>query len=555
MRLILFLSLLTAFQPQPVLAGSDIPEVDAIFADVANVDTPGCSLGVIENGEFIYRRGYGMANLEHNIPLTSASVFRIASVSKQFAAIAVAVLAQQGKIRLDDPLLTYFPEFPPWAAQTTIRQMIHHTSGIRDYLVLAHLAGKGGDSDHYSNAWAMALLARQRETNFEPGTDYLYSNSGYILLAELVQRVSGQTLREFSDQYLFGPLGMSSTHFHDDHTEIVPGRAAGYAPDGEAFRINMSTLDVVGDGAIFTTVDELLLWDRMFYENPEGSALADIVDEATTSGHLNDGESVGYGFGLSIGEYRGLPTIGHGGAWVGYRTHMVRFPEQEFTVIVLCNRADGGPSQRAHRVADYFLADRLQAQAEAVAAPAIAMEPTMLQALAGDYWETEQAFLAEVVLDQGKLWAVHSPGARNELQPVGPGRFRMIGFGYDATVEFDRKGNTVSEMRLLLDGSVRARFKPFTRGEVSADALHSYSGHYYSPELDVRYELFVADDKLQFTLNEMPPQVIEPMFDDTFEAANWGTFVFSRQSSGKIDGFELQARRVRNLRFEREDSR
>lgn len=238
-----------------------IPAVDALFAEYDNPGSPGCALGVIHKGEFIYRQGYGMANLEHGIPISEESIFRIGSTSKQFTAMAIALLAEQGKLSLEDPLNTYFKSFPDWASEVTVGQLVHHTSGIRDYLTLAYLAGKGADQDYYTANWAIKLLARQRETNFPPGTQYLYSNSGYLLMAEIVQRMSGMTLKEFSATEIFQPLNMSHSHFHDDHTHIVDQRAAGYAPAGDGYRISMTTLDIVGDGGVYTSINDLLKWD------------------------------------------------------------------------------------------------------------------------------------------------------------------------------------------------------------------------------------------------------------------------------------------------------
>ena len=298
-------------------ADTAVPAVDALFADYDSTASPGCALGVIRDGEFVYRRGYGMANLEHDIPISSRSVFRIGSTSKQFTAAAVALLAEAGELSLDDPLRRHFPEFPEWADEITVRQMIHHSSGLRDYLTLAELAGRGGDADSYSNEWVLQLLSRQQALNFPPGSSYLYSNSGYLLLAHLVQRVSGQSLKQYSAERIFAPLGMSDSHFHDDHTHIVPRRAAGYAPTGEGFRISMTTLDMVGDGGVYTTVDDLLAWDRNFYDNRLGRGGPELIRQLTTPAALNDGEPLDYAFGLMVRDYRGLPTVSHGGAFVG----------------------------------------------------------------------------------------------------------------------------------------------------------------------------------------------------------------------------------------------
>jgi len=321
-----------------------VPAVDELFSAYDRTDSPGCALGVIRDGEFTYRRGYGMANLEYDLPLGPQSVFRIGSTSKQFTAAAVALLAEDGKLSLDGPVRRHFPEFPAWADGMTVRQLIHHTSGIRDYLVLAFLAGKADDADYYTDAWVLDLLARQRETNFPPGEQHLYSNSGYLLLAHIVQRVSGQSLREYAAEHLFGPLGMHSTHFHDDHRHVLPRRATGYAPaDDGGYRISTTTLDMVGDGGVFTTIDDLLAWDRNFYDNRLGQGGPDLITTLTTPGRLNNGESLDYAFGLAVEDFEGLTLVSHGGAFVGYRADMLRFPQRRLSVAVLCATAPMRP--------------------------------------------------------------------------------------------------------------------------------------------------------------------------------------------------------------------
>jgi len=509
---------LPASEPNP----GAIAEVDAIFGDFATRESPGCSLGVIRNGDFIYRRGYGMANLEYDIPLSSRSVYRIGSTSKQFTAMAIALLAESGQISLDDPLSKYFPEFPGWAKQISIQQLVHHNSGIRDYLDLAYLAGKTEDSDYFSDDWAIALLARQQEGNFTPGSEFLYSNSGYLLLAHVVKRATGLSLREFSEKNIFVPLGMNNTHFHDDHTHIVKQRASGYAPGNEGFSISMTTLDIVGDGSIYTTIDDLLLWDRNFYQNRLGKGGPALIERLTTAGTLSSGDKMNagdghsfasgqhYASGLLLENYRGLPMISHGGAFVGYRAEMIRFPEQRFSVAVLCNRSDGAPTAKARQVADYFLADVLQSRPEKESAgDDFQLSDDQLQLYTGDFWEESESFAAETQVESGKLWAVHSPERRNELAPAGPHRFRMLGLPGDILVEFTMNDSGIEGMTRIIDGYPSGTFTPFKRREISPGELEEYAGDYYSPELDVRYMLGMDEGRLMFRLKDQDPRELE----------------------------------------------
>ncbi len=563
--LIAIFNLLSAPLPASEPIPDSLPEVDSVFTEFDSRDTPGCALGVIRDSEFIYRRGYGMANLEYDIPISSESVFRIGSTSKQFTAMAIALLAESGQISLDDPLSKYFPEFPGWAEDMTVRQLVHHTSGIRDYLTLAYAAGKTNDADYFSDDWVISLLARQREGNFPPGSQFLYSNSGYFLLAHLVKRSTGQSLKEFSEEHIFTPLGMMNTHFHDDHAHIVKQRADGYAPTDDGFSISMTTLDIVGDGSVYTTIDDLLLWDRNFYQNKLGKGGPELIELVTKAGQLSNGDKAAYGsgtssafsqfyaFGLLIEEYRGLPMISHGGSFVGYRAEMIRFPEQHFSIAVLCNRSDGAPSARARQVADYYLTDLLQPLAATeTAAQEIQLDETQLQRYVGDFWEASQAIAAETQVEGGTLWAVHSPDRRNELVAIGDNRFKMIGLPSSVIVEYTMSESSVVQLRRIIDGYPSGTFTPFTRRQANSAELAAYTGDYYSPELDIHYRIRMADDRLVFDLDGNKPRKLTALFDETFESPDWGAFEFSRSDDGVITGFKLQSGRVRNLLFSRQ---
>ena len=291
-----------------------IPAVDAIFAPWDETGSPGCALGVVEDGEFIYERGYGFANLDWGIPSATDTVFYVGSVSKQFTAAVIALLAEEGAVDLDENIREYFPEIPKYVRPITVRHLVHHTSGLRDIYTLMSLAGIRLE-DVFTDEQAIELIAAQRETNFEPGSEYLYSNSGYFLLAQLVERASGKTLREFAEERIFAPLGMEDTHFHDRPSHIVDRRAISYqdsdvdfdnyiATGHREFQVSyLGNFDKVGAGGLYTTVRDLLLWDRNFYSGDVGAK--PFLDLIHTRGVLNDGSEITYAFGLTVDEYRG----------------------------------------------------------------------------------------------------------------------------------------------------------------------------------------------------------------------------------------------------------
>lgn len=330
--------------------------VDGLFAEWDKPDSSGAAVGIFKAGKILYARGYGMANLEHDIPITPHSVFRVGSVSKQFTAMCIALLAEMGKLSLDDDIRRFLPEMHAFEPPVTIRHLIHHTSGMRDYLVLQGLAGRS-QGFFYNSGDVLDLLSRQRGLDFNPGEAYSYSNSGYFLLAEIIHRASGMKTREFAKKFIFDPLGMGSTHFHDDPNMIVKNRAAGYMPLKEGgFRIHMTQLDMIGDGGIFTTVEDFFKWDQNFFTNRLGKKSTSLIAMALTTGKLNDGKDTGYAFALSIDRYRGLRTVGHSGSFVGYKAHYLQFPEQEFSVVILSNLGSFRPGKLAYKIADLYLA-------------------------------------------------------------------------------------------------------------------------------------------------------------------------------------------------------
>ncbi|MFY9909730.1 MAG: serine hydrolase domain-containing protein, partial [Candidatus Sulfotelmatobacter sp.] len=301
-------------------------KVDRIFAEWNTTSSPGCALAVVKDGHVVYEHGYGMANLELGIAITPQSVFDIGSISKQITAMAILLLAQDHKLSLDDDVRKYLPEIPDYGSTITIRHMLHHTSGLRNYDDLFELEGIP-EAELTTDRDAMDLIVRQKGVNFKPGEEFLYSDTNYFLMSQIVKRITGQTLRQFAQDRIFGPLGMTSTHFHDDHTMIVPRRATGYAPHpGGGFEIDMSNFEQLGDGSVMTTVEDLFKWDQNF-EHPLVGGI-DAIRQLTTPGTLNNGQQIPYAMGLFLDNYRGLKWIHHSGEWVGYRAALSRFPDQ-----------------------------------------------------------------------------------------------------------------------------------------------------------------------------------------------------------------------------------
>ena len=528
-------------------------QVDKVFAQWDKPDSPGCEVAVVKDGQIVYKRGYGMANLEHNIKMSPSSIMDTGSVSKQFTAMSIALLAEQGKIALDDEVRKYIREIPQYEAPVTIRQLIHHTSGIRDYLTLMSIAGMRND-DHYVDGEVISLLARQKELNFKPGSEYLYSNSGYFLLSEIVKRASGKTLRQFAEENIFKPLGMTRTMFYDDHNEIVKNRAASYVPRRSGgFQIAATTLDMVGDGNVFTCVEDLFLWDQNFYHNKLGKGGPELINQVLTRGTLNNGTKIDYAFGLVIGEYRGLRIVEHGGAFVGYRAMTMRFPDQRFSVVIQCNLGTMNPSNLARRIADIYLADHFKSETVTARAP----ETKFIELPAGELNEKTGAYRTQV---SGLIWKLsvkdgqliaQLPNNTVRFGAVSSTEFRSIGAPIEFTLRFEKQGKAMT-LSVQRGADQPINFEPVTLVKPTAEQLAEYPGAYRSDEVQVTYKIVLEDGRLYLRheneFKSVPRNPLEPTTSDSFVVQGI-VIQFTRDARKRVSAFTFNAGRVKNIKF------
>ena len=407
-------------------------QVDELFAEWDGEISPGAVVGIFMDGKIIYSKGYGVANLDYGIPITPQSVLRIGSISKQFVAMCIVILAEQGKLSFDDDIRAYLPEMPDYGKQITIRHLLHHTSGIREYLTLVDLMGKPeGSVFGYTTRELVELLSRQQRLNFDPGSQFSYTNSGYFLLAEIVTRVSGVKAGAFAQENIFEPLGMTQTRFYDDPNAIIRNQAFGYSPKrDDGYRLDILRSDVIGDLGVITTVEDFLHWDSNFYENKLGAGTSDLITTMFTRGRTSTGEELSYALGLEFDSYRGLKTMGHGGSAVGYVAEFLQFPEQRFSVVILSNLSSFRPGRLARQVADLYLADQFseaRASDERDRPQPTAPEPVTLpmpelEAFVGDFYSEELDFLYSFVVEGGSL-QLELRGSSLQLLPHSNDRF------------------------------------------------------------------------------------------------------------------------------------
>jgi CubicO group peptidase (beta-lactamase class C family) len=522
----------------------DIPsqKVDQILSVYDKPLSPGCSVGVIRDGEFVYRKAYGLASLELAVPLSPQSVFYIGSVSKQFTAAAMVLAAEQGYLSLDDDVRKYIPELPDYGHVVTLRQMIQQTSGFRDFFTLLYLSGHYvGDFDSPEDIFK--IVVRQRRLNNIPGDEWIYSNTNYFLLGIVVKRATKKSLSEFAAENIFQPLAMSHTVFYDDHTLVVPGRVAAYdsAPH-DSFRVDWSTAyEVVGGGGLMSTVDDLLLWDRNFYANRLGKGT--LVQQLQSPGVLNNGNNISYAMGLDLGNYRGLPIVEHGGALFGYRAELLRFPEQEFSVICLCNTASAMPENLARQVADIYLADKLQPGASALN-PSRQGDFPNPTTFAGKYLDPRTHLMYTFTASNGNLMAWGAV-----LRRINANQFYDLGSN---VIAFESSKSTM-QAKLVLKGETYFSGSRIQELRLGKTALASYTGQFRSTELDAVYGLSLEKDILTLRNRDNPPQELTPIAQDEFDAGDLGRLVFERDSGGRVFGFRVFTQEARGIAFKKEN--
>ncbi|HEX8879364.1 MAG TPA: serine hydrolase domain-containing protein [Candidatus Acidoferrum sp.] len=511
--------------------------VDQIFAAYDRPGSPGCALGVVRDGKLAYKKGYGAASLELGVPLTPESVFYMGSVSKQFTAASVVLADEQGFLSLDDDIRKFVPEIPSYGKPITLRQMLHHTSGFRDILSLLFLAGRNSEDIHPTSE-LLDLLSRQNALNFTPGDEFLYSNTNYFLMSVVIRRATGKPLSQFAEENIFKPLGMTHTSFYDDRTVVLPGRVAAYAPrPGGGFRVDWSTnYDMVGGGGLMSSVDDLLLWDRNFYDNKLGKRA--LLKEMQTQGVLNNGKPIEYALGLFISKYRGLPIVEHDGANFGYRTVLLRFPQQRFSVICLCNLGTSNPLRLSYQVADLYLEEQLAPDLQPATDPKVDPQP-----FTGWYRNPESHSAYQLSAADGGIVALGTHfKPRNANHFVAAPRAEIV---------FDRLQNGDVRATLTLEDRAPQVFERFEPLKPSAEDLAQYAGEYASSELQATYRFAVKDGKLALATNWEEPSVLEPTVRDEFQSPVGVALVFRRDRAGHITGCDLFAGRVRNIFFRR----
>ena len=535
-----------------VLSETQIRKINQLFIQFEQEGSPGVALGIIHQGTFILKRGYGLANIEDNIPISSQTIFNVGSVAKQFTATCAALLIEQGDLSLEDSIATYFPQMPDYGHKILIRHLIYHTSGLRDYQELVYLKGLD-DHSCYDSDFALRLLFSQTTLNFAPGEEERYSNSNYLLLGQIIQLVSGKSLRQFAEECIFTPLGMKNTFFQDNFAEIIPNRAIGYAlnqsNDFEAFT---SKIDVVGDGGLRTNLDDLLLWDQNFYRNTLGSNNASLINLLTAPGQVNDGTQFNYGFGLILGNYHGMAIQRHGGAFAGYCAEMLRFPKEQTTVICLANLSNLSPWVLAEQVA-HVLFDLPQANIEGEENNdgVVGFEP--LEEISADllkqyvgYYDLGAASPLEIVTENGMLLLKYNE--EESLPLLAKSTKVFIEPTFQVELQFKNFHSDKSSFLIFKTSQQEIIAAKVNYSQAVSFDLTTYTGNFYCEALKVVYSLFIQENNLYLAIDFQKPITIH-LSDANFADTTLGIIHFFRNDENQVLGFWLSTEQSDRLQF------
>ncbi|HXQ68891.1 MAG TPA: serine hydrolase domain-containing protein [Pyrinomonadaceae bacterium] len=519
---------------QKVVAGAE--RAFEKFAKAYVAPAPGCAAAVSLNGDVVFEKAFGLADLEHNVPNTAQTIFESGSVAKQFTAAALVLLQQDGKLSIDDPVRKYIPELPDYGSPLTIRHLLNHTAGLRDWGTVLSLTGAGRGDRVISQDLALDVITHQRALDFKPGAEYSYSNSGYNLAAIIVERVSKQKFPAFVEERLFKPLGMTNSSWRDDYQRIVPNRAQAYSRQGNGpWRLNMPFMNVYGNGGMLTTVGDWMKWNAMLDSQSLGAPLVTALE---TQGVLNDGRKISYALGLEVATYKGLKDVSHGGATAGYQTFLTRYSNSKVSVGVMCN----GTSPSAGGIAASITDEIFGPLPENPKIEPAKVSEDELKKLVG-IWRNEKTHApARFVIENGvSRWS----GGR--VIPMGGGKF--VGGNNELKFTFDKDGKPMSA-ETIDDGGEVTRFVMERQWTPTPAELASLKGDWFSEEAGATFTVAVDADKAFIKQRPATNLPMQPLYKDHFNVQGYIVW-FTRDKNGKVDGMHVGASRMRNMPFVR----
>lgn len=530
--------------------------IDQLFVNWDG-QNPGCAIGIIYQNQLIYEKGWGKEDLEKKIENTSESIFHIASMSKQFIAAGIGLLILEEKLELEDPISKYIPKLNASYQAVTIEHLIHQISGIKDYSNLMFLRGDRTE-DFIPIEKGIDLLGHLKALNFEPGTSYSYSNSNYLLLSEIISRVSKMDFKDYIHQKIFAPLDMSSTYFIENGTTNDKRIAIDYEKDRDGNYEEYSGNLMAAEDQILSSIKDLFRWDRNFKTNHVGGE--ELKSILLQRGKLNNGKTITYAFGLHVDTYNGLKTISHSGDMGGYHSQYLQFPDEELSIVILANASDFNSSGSSYQVVNILLKDKFQTS---VTKPqydnetSIQLSNKELKKFTGDYWNGNSNRPRIIYLRNDTLRYNRPNNYESPIVPVGNNKFRMLNFDQEqsATIEFVFEDKDLRELVFQSLEGEPVLMEKYTYPAYNRNHLGQFNGRFYCEELDVYYEITLQKPGLMVYLNGEKRSSLNAIKADYFTDNYFGDFQFIRDENNQIEGFYLDRERARNMYFSKSDTK
>jgi len=538
------------------LSKEEIQQIDSLFISWNQPNHPGGSVGIMKEGKVIFSRAYGLTSLEYLVPNTPDTRFNIASVSKQFTCMGIVLLHIQGKLSLDDDVRKHLPELPIFEDTITIRHLIHHTSGMRSLHALLEMAGWRGD-DSRTNEDLFRFMRNQKDLNFKPGAEYLYCNTGYMLMADIIEKITEEKFAVWVYDNVFEPLGMINTYVEDDYSRVVPVNATSYyGSASHGFSRAIEFWGYVGSGNIHSTTNDLLVWLTNYYHPQTGWENAFQLMQS--QGILNNGDTLDYAFGININKYKGGNGISHGGSIGGYRSIVQAFPDHELNIAILTNFSSSNTGSKLNRISNILLKLDADVEPGLITADSISSRFLSNEELAkfcGHYWNEKSGYARKIYLKDDTLRYFRPESSESKLIPVGENAFQMSNVAFVIKVSFEILSDKRKVMIVQVDDDDPIRSESYDPPEITSGLLNSYTGRYYSPELDTHYSLYVKGDSLlmgnQSRHGDFEIRIIR---EDDLEGKlrAFSGIKVKRDKKKRILGLLVSNGRVRNLWFEKQ---
>lgn len=542
----------SVFSLNAQLSKSDTQKVDSLFAEWDAPDLPGGAIGVMINGETVFSKAYGRASLEYDVPNTPGTIFNTGSVSKQFTAMGIVLLDQRGEISVDDDIRKYLPELPEFEEKITIRHMLHHTSGLRSLHAMLELAGWRGD-DSRTNEDLNRFMRQQKDLNFKPGDEYAYCNTGYMLMVNIIEKVSGEEFPEWMKENIFEPLGMNNTYVEDNYNRVVPNNATSYYRNVEKeYERSVEYWGYVGSGNMHSTTADLLKWLKNFY-SPR-TKWQQAFKTIQTLDKFNDGFHNEYAFGVVVDRHNGYERIQHGGAIGGFRAFVSVYPKEKLSIAILANFPTNTRA-KSDQIAAIVFSDSegeyLENSTPGMSTPKRELSTEELVKYAASYWNDKENYARKIYIKNDTLRYYRSPTSESPIVPIGKDVFQMLGVSAELKIEFILNDGE-KKMMVTESGGRPSLFHSFEIVEDSRANLEEYSGKFYSPELETAYSIYTKADTLYYHHARHGDYSMKVIKKDVIEG-EWPMLIakYQRDESGKINGILVSNGRVRNLWFEK----